>query len=95
MGLRPLAICSTNTTIEVEDAGEFLGTLADSTSVVLDLLVHVLGVGLLVDAADGLGMVGGGGEGLLLLVGGWFGLRTVVALFEGFLVLGVVDDLVG
>lgn len=33
---------------------------------VLDLLVHVFGVGLLVDAADGLGMVGGGGEGLLL-----------------------------
>ncbi len=41
---------------------------------VLDFLVHVLGVGLLLDPADGLGLeIGVLGEGLLLLVGLLFG----------------------
>jgi hypothetical protein len=94
-GLTPLGIHGPNTTIQIQDTCKFLCTFTDSPSMVLNFLVHILGVGLFFDATDhlrlGIGLVF---EGLLLGVL-LFGCGTVSALLVGFLVLGVVDDLIG
>lgn len=84
-------------TLQIKYPCKFLGTFAHPSPVGLDFLVHVLGVGLLLNPAQGLVWVLTERMGWQVgLLGGGLGGRrwAVKPLLVGFLVLGVVYDLI-